>query len=148
MTNKIVACPSCDVRNRVPGAASGVPRCASCHSPLPWLVEATDSDFDAASHAPVPVLVDLWAPWCGPCHMVSPAVERAALELAGQLKVVKVDVDRAPGISTRLGVQGIPTLLVLEGGEEVARQVGAVPENHLLAWIRSFTAAPASKVGS
>jgi thioredoxin 2 len=136
MTVDVVRCSSCGVRNRVPASASGVPRCASCHTDLPWLVQATDSDFDAVTDSRLPVLVDLWAPWCGPCRMVAPAVERSAQEFAGQLKVVKVNVDDAPGISARLGVQGVPTLLLLRQGRVVARQVGALPESQLLSWVK------------
>jgi thioredoxin 2 len=137
MSAEVVVCPSCGVRNRVPVAAAGVPRCASCHTDLPWLVEATDADFDTVIDGRLPVLVDLWAPWCGPCRRVAPAVQRAAQEYPGQLKMVKVNVDQAPGISARLGVQGIPTLLVLAQGQIVARQIGALPENQFLSWIRA-----------
>ena len=133
---EVVLCSSCGVRNRVPAVATGLPRCASCHADLPWLVEATDADFDTVTDGRLPVLVDLWAPWCGPCRMVAPAVERSSQEFAGRLKVVKVNVDRAPGISARLGVQGVPTLLLLRQGRVVARQVGALPESHLLSWVR------------
>ena len=133
----IVACPSCGKRNRVPTVASGTPRCAHCHAALPWLVNAGEADFDAAVRTPAAVLVDLWAPWCGPCKMVAPGVERASVDLAGRLKVVKVNVDEAPGISARFGVQGIPTLLVLRDGQPVARQVGALPADRLVAWVRT-----------
>ena len=133
----IVACPSCGKRNRVPTAASGTPRCARCHTALPWLVNAGEADFDAAVRTPAAVLVDLWAPWCGPCKMVAPGVARASVDLAGRLKVVKVNVDEAPGISARFGVQGIPTLLVLRDGQPVARQVGALPADRLVAWVRT-----------
>jgi thioredoxin 2 len=136
MTTGVVLCSSCGVRNRVPAVATGLPRCASCHADLPWLVEATDTDFDAVAESRLPVLVDLWAPWCGPCRMVTPAVERSAQEFAGRIKVVKVNVDHAPGISARFGVQGVPTLLVLRQGRVVARQVGALPEGRLLSWVR------------
>ena len=131
-----VACPSCGRPNRVPRDAGGQPRCGACHAPLRWLVDADDGTFDAAAGTTLPVLVDLWAPWCGPCRMVAPAVEQAADELAGRLKVVKVDVDGAPRVSARFGVQGVPTLLLLRGGTEVARQVGAQPADALLRWVR------------
>lgn len=134
---EIVACASCGKKNRVPVAASGTPRCASCHVDLPWIVDAGEDDFSTATSSRVPVLVDLWAPWCGPCRMVAPGVERAATELAGRLKVVKVNVDDAPSVSARFGVQGIPTLLVLRDGELVARQVGALPADRLVAWVRA-----------
>jgi thioredoxin 2 len=132
----IAACPSCGTKNRVPVAAAGRPRCAACHADLPWIVDAGEGDFDAATVTAGTVLVDLWAPWCGPCRMVAPGVERAAHELAGRLKVVKVNVDEAPGISTRFGVQGIPTLLLLQDGKVVATQVGALPADRLVAWAR------------
>lgn len=132
----VVACPSCSTANRVPAAAKGIPHCAKCKTALPWLTEAGDGDFQAvALEAPVAVLVDLWAPWCGPCRMVSPAVERLAATMAGRLKVVKVNVDHSPGISRRYGVQGIPTLLLLEGGKLISQQVGAVPEAALERWV-------------
>ena len=133
---EIVACASCGKKNRVPPTAAGLPRCASCHADLPWLINAGESDFVAAARSSVLVLVDLWAPWCGPCRMVAPGVERAASEFAGKLKVVMVNVDEAPGVSARFGVQGIPTLLVLRDGEPIARQVGALPADRLVAWVR------------
>ncbi|MDA8056455.1 MAG: thioredoxin [Actinomycetota bacterium] len=127
-----VRCPSCGTRNRVPVAAAGSPRCGHCHAPLPWAVTAGDATFDAvAVQARLPVLVDLWAPWCGPCRMVSPAVEQLATELAGNLKVVKVNVDEAPGVAARFGARSIPTLLVLSHGETVDRIVGALPAREL-----------------
>ncbi len=81
------------------------------------------------------MLVDLWAPWCGPCRQVAPLLERAAADRAGSLKVVKVNVDVAPDISRRFGVQGIPTMLVLRDGNEVGRQVGALGEAALQRWL-------------
>lgn len=104
--------------------------------PLAWMVDAGDGDFDEAVDSTGLVLVDLWAPWCGPCRTVAPAVEAAAREFAGKLKVVKVDVDQAPGISARFRVQGIPALLLLRDGQPIARQVGAVPVNRLLDWVQ------------
>ena len=124
----VVACPSCGTRNRVPAAADGTPRCATCKAPLPWLVDADDTTFDeVAGRATVPVLVDLWAPWCGPCRVVAPAVEQVSRDLAGKLKAVKVNVDDSPGIARRYEAMSIPMLLVLKDGELVDRQIGAVP---------------------
>ncbi len=132
----LVTCPSCAKKNRVPAAATGTPRCAACHAALPWLVEAGDADFDeVAARSPLPVLVDLWAPWCGPCHMIAPGVERAAHTLAGRLKVVKVNVDQAPGVAGRFGAQSIPTLVVLHRGAVVDRKVGALPVDALVDWV-------------
>ena len=141
----IVACLNCGKRNRVPATARGVPRCANCHTGLPWLTTAGDGDFEeVAGASTLPVLVDLWAPWCGPCRVVEPGVERAARSLAGRLKVVKVNVDEAPRTAERLGVQGIPTLVLLRDGREVARQVGAVPPPALLRWAEEAIAQPAA----
>ena len=131
----VTACTSCGKRNRVPIAATGSPVCAACKHKLPWLVEVSAGSFDSAVEATVPVLVDLWAPWCGPCRAVAPALEALARDRAGALKVVKVNVDHAPELSARLGVQGIPTMLLYVGGREVARQVGALPGHELARWL-------------
>lgn len=131
----VVPCPSCGTRNRVPAASTGTPRCASCRTPLPWLVPADDESFDDVVAARVPVLVDLWAPWCGPCRTIAPLLEQAAREHAGHLKVVKVNVDDSPALSRRFGIQGIPTMLMVKGGHEVSRQVGALPKARLQTWI-------------
>ena len=132
----VVPCPGCGSKNRVPAEARGVPRCAACHAPLPWLTDAGDTDFDrVAVRSPLPVLVDLWAPWCGPCRMVAPGVEQAARTLAGRLKVVKVNVDEAPGVAGRYRATSIPMLLLLDGGKVVDRKVGALPADDLLRWV-------------
>jgi thioredoxin 2 len=131
-----IACPHCGKRNRVPVSAGSVPRCGNCHQRLPWMADAGDDDFaEVAEQAPVPVLVDLWATWCGPCRMVSPALERLATERAGELKLVKVDVDLAPRLSQRFEVRAVPTLMVLRDGEVLARQPGAAPEPALRTWL-------------
>ena len=148
MPSSVTACPQCGQRNRVPAAASGTPRCGTCRAPLPWISEAGDDDFAAvAEQAPVPVLLDLWATWCGPCRMVSPALERLAQAYAGRIKLVKVDVDRAPGLSRRFDVRSVPTLLVLDRGRVVARQSGAAPEQALRRWLEEALAATTGGAG-
>jgi thioredoxin 2 len=106
---EIVTCANCGKRNRLPAVAKGVARCAVCHTALPWLTSAGDGDFEqVVTAASLPVLVDLWAPWCGPCRVVAPGVEQAARELAGRLKVVKVNVDEAPRGRRTLRRAGYP----------------------------------------
>ena len=137
MADDLIRCPNCGRRNRVPSAAAGTPRCGNCHEPLPWIVDATDDSFaEIAEKSTVPVLVDLWAPWCGPCRMVSPALAQLAAEMAGQLKLVKVNVDSSPQIQERFGVRAIPTLIVLRQGQVGARRSGAAPAD-LRAWVES-----------
>jgi thioredoxin 2 len=105
-------------------------------------VEAGETSYGSvAEQAAIPVLVDLWAPWCGPCRMVSPALERLAHEFAGRLKLVKVNVDESPNLSRRYEVQGIPTLLLLDRGRVLSRQIGAAPESTLRAWLDGALAA-------
>jgi thioredoxin 2 len=134
--NQVVVCANCDTKNRVPAAASGVPRCGKCHMPLRWVVNASDADFASVVEAStIPVLVDMWAPWCGPCRMVSPALEQIAGEFAGRLKLVKINADEAPGLSQRFNVMAIPTLILVKGGEVVATQVGAAPAAVLRSWV-------------
>jgi thioredoxin 2 len=122
--------------NRVPAAARGKPRCGNCQAFLPWIVDAGDEDFaHIAEQATIPVLVDFWATWCGPCRTVSPALEQLATEKAGQLKLVKVDIDRAPTLGSRFSIQAVPTLIVLHRGEVIARQAGAAPLDVLRRWL-------------
>lgn len=132
---KITACPSCNKQNRVPLAATGKPTCGACGAALPWIVDATDASFDATVATTLPVLVDLWAPWCGPCRMVTPLLEDLARQRAGHLKVVKVNVDDSPQIAARYQAQGIPTLLLLNGGQLAARQTGALSARALTVWL-------------
>jgi thioredoxin 2 len=132
----IVTCPNCGKRNRVPAVADAVPKCGNCHQALPWLADAGDDDFaDIVERSPVPALVDMWATWCGPCRMVSPALERLAADRRGQIKLVKVDVDAAPRLSERFQIRAVPTLMVVRNGEVLARQAGAAPEPALRSWL-------------
>ena len=132
----VVVCPHCGTKNRAPAAARGTPRCGKCKNPLPWMVDTSDADFTTvADEATVPVLVDVWAPWCGPCRMVSPALEQLATELAGRLKLVKVNADEAPEVSRRFGVQAIPTLILMHHGRVIDKQIGAAPARALRSWL-------------
>jgi thioredoxin 2 len=132
----LVRCEHCGRTNRVPAAATGIPRCGNCHQPLPWIADAGDGTFaEIAEAATIPVVVDLWAPWCAPCRMVSPALERLARDLAGRIKLVKVNIDEAPQLAQRFDVHAVPTLLILHKGEVTARQAGALPLPALRAWV-------------
>ena len=122
----------------MPAAAPGSPRCGGCHLPLPWITRAGDDTFaEIAEAAPMPVVVNLWAPWCGPCRRVNPALADIATEMAGLMKLVTVSVPESPGLAQRLRVLSVPTLIVLRRAEVIARQAGVVPEYQLRAWLAS-----------
>jgi thioredoxin 2 len=130
MATSIVQCPGCGTKNRLrTGDASGTrPQCGRCGKPLPWLVDADDATFEQEIAVPLPVLVDLWAPWCGPCRMVAPVLEELSRELAGRLKVVKVNVDQSPRLSARFDARSIPMLVVIHDGEVRRKLIGAQPK--------------------
>ena len=140
----IVACPACGARNRVDPSAAGRAVCGRCKSPLSVAsgqaaasaVPVTDATFDAeVLRHPGFVLVDAWAPWCGPCRILSPVVDQIARERAGRLKVAKLNTDENPATASRYGIRSIPTLLLLRGGQVVDQAVGALPKARLESWL-------------
>jgi thioredoxin 2 len=132
---ELIRCTACGANNRVPAAklAQGLkPVCGQCKAPLQPAagpLTVTDATFTAiVERSPLPVLVDAWAPWCGPCRMITPIVEELAAELAGQVRVTKLNVDDNPQTAARFDVRSIPTMLVIVNGREVDRIVGAQPK--------------------
>jgi thioredoxin 2 len=129
----LLKCPSCGQVNRQGYQhLNRTIRCAKCHAPLPKAAAPVDvastAAFDAlVSQSPVPVLVDFWAPWCGPCRMMAPEVEKLAQQTTGNALIVKVDTDAVPELGERFGIRSIPTVAVFKGGQVVARESGARP---------------------
>jgi thioredoxin 2 len=138
----ILKCADCGAANRIAPSPRGAPHCGTCGKPLPWLVNATDATFDVETHAAPTVIVDLWAPWCGPCRFVGPILEELSRELAGRLKVVKVNVDENQGLALRYDARSIPTLLVIRDGDVVDRVVGALPKPDLVARLTPYLKPP------
>src|SRR5688572_20633127 len=135
-----VACPRCDTTNRVAAArlADGA-ICGKCRRPLftGHPVELTAANFDRHLGGDLAVVVDFWAPWCGPCRMMAPAYEQAAAKLEPGVRLAKLDTEAEPGIAARYGIRGIPTLIAFKSGREVARQSGALDLSGLLEWIEA-----------
>lgn len=144
MSSRVTPCPACGTKNRVPAATSGRPRCASCKKDLPWIADATDATLASTLDTTSLVLLDLWAPWCGPCRMVAPVLERLAERYSGRLKVVKVNVDDNPATARAYDASSIPTLVMIRDGKAVGRVVGAQPEPALAAQVEPLLPAARS----
>jgi thioredoxin 2 len=143
-----VRCPSCGAVNRIPPLAAGRKAvCGKCKTPLTAArtpagpVYVTDGNFaNEVDRSPVPVLLDLWADWCGPCHMLAPVIDQLSRELAGRVRVAKLNIDENRATAQRFQVQSIPTLLILKDGREVDRLVGVQPKEEIVRRLESILA--------
>lgn len=135
----LIPCPHCHSLNRIPTARLGdAPRCGRCKSPVlpgrPFTIDA--AGFAAQLKGDLPLLLDVWANWCGPCKAFAPVFDQAARELAGRVRLAKLDSEAEPQLAGQLGIRSIPSLILFKEGREAARQSGALPLPQLLAWLR------------
>jgi thioredoxin len=135
----LIRCPGCGVSNRVPRdkIESGLAAvCGRCKTPLPHAakpITVTDASFPAdVERSPLPVLVDAWAAWCMPCRTIAPVIEELAAEMAGRVRVAKLNVDENPDTASRFDLRSIPTLLIFKGGQEIDRIVGVQPKAEIM----------------
>jgi thioredoxin 2 len=136
-----IVCPHCTAKNRFPiGKPAKKAHCGACHGLLfggrPVDVDATQFDKHRRGNE-IPILVDVWAPWCGPCRTMAPMFERAAAELEPDVRLLKVNADEEPKVAGELGVRGIPALFLLKGGKVIAQTAGAMDTRRLVEWTRS-----------
>ncbi|AEJ00601.1 thioredoxin [Nitrosomonas sp. Is79A3] len=136
-----IVCPHCHATNRVPAdRLSASPNCGACHKGLfiAKPVELTESHFNRhIANSDIPVLVDFWAPWCGPCRMMAPAFTKAAALLEPGMRLAKVNTEEEQGLAARYNIRSIPTLALFKSGQEIARQSGAMSEQDLVRWAQT-----------
>ena len=136
----VFPCPHCNGLNRIPGERLGdTPKCGRCKQPvlLSKPFELKQGDYASQIKGDLPLLVDVWADWCGPCKSFAPVFEQAAAQLAGKCRLAKLDSEANQQLSAQLGIRSIPSLILFKNGREVARQSGAFPLPQLMSWLRS-----------
>jgi thioredoxin 2 len=133
MGESVVTCPKCGAGNRLNSSMTEqMPICGKCKSSLPWIVDGTDISFRKELETSMPVLVDFYADWCAPCRMTGPVLEELAREKAGQIKLIKINVDQNPTTAGKFNIQSIPTMMLFKNGQAIETLVGAMSKNMLL----------------